>query len=131
MREHRSRLIFLNDTSTNTKMTKTCGRCLKGERLHAKAPFGHWGTQTLIAGLKGNGLVAPWVINAHMNRMIFDWTYPEKVEGSLVLGCHFSLESDGRFITQLNDVGMDCRSRRCNGQVLNWLGILLHKMLSK
>ena len=61
---------------TNTKMTRTSGRCLKGERLFAKAPFGHWGTQTLIAGLKSNGLVAPWVINAPMNRVIFD-TYVE------------------------------------------------------
>jgi transposase len=76
MREHRGRLIFLDETSTNTKMTKAMGRCLKGERLFAKAPFGHWGTQTLIAGLKSNGLVAPWVINAPMNRVIFD-TYVE------------------------------------------------------
>ena len=76
MREHRGRLIFLDETSTNTKMTKATGRCLKGERLFAKAPFGHWGTQTLIAGLKCHGLVAPWVINAPMNRVIFD-TYVE------------------------------------------------------
>ena len=76
MCEHRRRLIFLDETSTNTKMTKTCGRCPKGRRLFAKAPFGHWGTQTLIAGLKSNGLVAPWVINAPMNRVIFD-TYVE------------------------------------------------------
>ena len=76
MREHRLRLIFLDETSTNTKMVKACGRCAKGERLHAKAPFGHWGTQTLIAGLKCNGLVAPWVVNAPMNRVIFD-TYVE------------------------------------------------------
>jgi transposase len=76
MREHRGRLIFLDETSTNTKMTKATGRCLKRERLFAKAPFGHWGTQTLIEGLKCNGLVAPWVINAPMNRVIFD-TYVE------------------------------------------------------
>ena len=76
MRQHRKRLIFLDETTTNTKMTKASGRCLKGERLHAKAPFGHWGTQTLIAGLKCDGLVAPWVINAPMNRVIFD-TYIE------------------------------------------------------
>jgi transposase len=72
MREHRGRLVFLDETSTNTKMTKTSGRCPKGERLFAKAPFGHWGTQTLIAGLRCDGLVAPWVINAPMNRAIFD-----------------------------------------------------------
>ena len=72
MRAHRRRLIFLDETSTNPKMTKTCGRCQKCKRLFAKAPFGHWGPQTLIAGLRSDGLVAPWVINAPMNRVIFD-----------------------------------------------------------
>ena len=76
MRDQRGRLIFLDETSTNTKMVKASGRCPKGERLHAKAPFGHWGTQTFIAGLKSDGLVAPWVVNAPMNRVAFD-TYVE------------------------------------------------------
>jgi transposase len=76
MREHQARLIFLDETSTNTKMTRTRGRFLKGKRLKATAPFGHWCTQTLIAGLRSNGLVAPFVVNAPMNRVIFD-TYVE------------------------------------------------------
>ena len=76
MREHQGRLIFLDETSTNTKMTRLRGRFLKGERLKAKAPFGHWCTQTLIAGLRCDGLIAPWVVNAPMNRVIFD-TYVE------------------------------------------------------
>lgn len=57
-------------------MTRLRGRCAKGERLHSKAPFGHWKTQTLIAGLRHDGLVAPFVIDAPMNRVIFD-TYIE------------------------------------------------------
>ena len=76
MREQQGRLIFLDETSTNTKMTRLRGRFRKGERLRAKAPFGHWCTQTLIAGLRCGGLVAPWVVNAPMNRLIFD-TYVE------------------------------------------------------
>lgn len=76
MREQRRRLIFLDETSTNTKMTRARGRCAKGTRLHAKAPFGHWCTQTLIAGLKSDGFVAPWVINAAIDRASFD-TYIE------------------------------------------------------
>ena len=76
MRELQARLIFLDETSTNTKMTRARGRFLKGERLKATAPFGHWCTQTLIAGLRSNGLVAPFVVNAPMNRVIFD-TYVE------------------------------------------------------
>ena len=57
-------------------MTRLRGRSLKGQRLNGKAPFGHWGTQTFIAGLKCDGLIAPWVINAPMNRVIFE-TYIE------------------------------------------------------
>jgi len=70
------RLVFIDETSTNTKMTRLRGRCPKGKRLKAKAPFGHWKTQTFIAGLRCWGLIAPWVIDAPMNRRIFD-TYVE------------------------------------------------------
>jgi transposase len=76
MREQQARLIFIDETSTNTRMTRLRGRCAKGERLNGKAPFGHWGTQTFVAGLKYDSLIAPWVVDAPMNRIIFD-TYVE------------------------------------------------------
>lgn len=72
MRERQGRLIFLDETSTNTKMTRLRGRAAKGDRLNAMAPFGHWGTQTFVAGLKCDSLVAPWVIDGPMNRMVFE-----------------------------------------------------------
>ena len=76
MGEERGRLIFIDETGTNTKMTRLRGRSAKGERLNGKAPFGHWGTQTFVAGLKCEGLIAPWVVDAPMNRIIFE-TYVE------------------------------------------------------
>ena len=76
MREQQGRLVFIDETSTNTKMTRSRGRSAKGERLNGKAPFGHWGTQTFVAGLKCDSLIAPWVVDAPMNRIIFD-TYVE------------------------------------------------------
>lgn len=76
MRRERHRLVFIDETGTTTKMTRSRGRCGKGDRLHSKAPFGHWKTQTLIAGLRHDGLVAPFVVDAPMNRLIFD-TYIE------------------------------------------------------
>jgi hypothetical protein len=42
MRRERNRLIFIDETGTTTKLTRLRGRCLKGERLNSKAPFGHW-----------------------------------------------------------------------------------------
>src|ERR1700677_2050082 len=46
------RLVFIDETGTNTKMTRARGRCDRGERLRSKAPFGHWKTQTFVAGLR-------------------------------------------------------------------------------
>jgi hypothetical protein len=42
----------------------------------SKVPFGHWKTQTFIAGLRCHGLTAPFVVDAPMNRRIFE-TYVE------------------------------------------------------
>jgi transposase len=77
MRLEPHRLIFIDETGTTTKMTRLRGRSLKGQRLRAKAPFGHWLTQTFVAGLRCDGLTAPFVVNAPMDRRIFE-TYVEK-----------------------------------------------------
>ena len=76
MRLEPHRLVFIDETGTNTKMTRLRGRCLKGQRLHAKAPFGHWKTQTFLAALRSTGLTAPFVVDAPVNRAIFE-TYVE------------------------------------------------------
>jgi len=71
------RLVFIDEPGTTTKMTLLRGRCLKGQRPRSKALFGHWMTQTFVAGLRCDGLTASFVINAPMNRVIFD-AYIEK-----------------------------------------------------
>jgi len=76
MRLEPERLVFIDETGTTTKMTRLRGRCPKGQRLLSKAPFGHWKTQTFIAGLRCDALTAPFVIDAPMNRCIFE-TYVE------------------------------------------------------
>jgi transposase len=76
MRLEPHRLVFLDETGTTTKMTRLRGRCPKGRRLLSKAPFGHWKTQTFIAGLRCDALTAPFVIDAPMDRRIFE-TYVE------------------------------------------------------
>lgn len=72
MRRQSHRLVFLDETATTTKMTRLRGRAPKGRRLRAAAPFGHWKTETFIAGLRRNELVAPFVIDRAMNRQIFE-----------------------------------------------------------
>ena len=90
MRRDPHRLVFVDETSTTTKMTRPRGRARRGARLRATAPFGHWGTQTFIAGLRCDGLIAPWVLNGPINRTAFD-TYvetqlaPELAPGDVVI----------------------------------------------
>ena len=70
------RLVFIDETSVKTTMTRLRGRAPMGQRLVGAAPFGKWRTQTFIAGLAQDGLIAPWVIEGAMNGAAFA-TYVE------------------------------------------------------
>ena len=78
MRAHPERLVFIDETSVKTNLTRQRGRSLRGERLVMDAPFGAWGTQTFIAGLTADALIAPWVIKGTMDGPAFA-AYVEKV----------------------------------------------------
>jgi len=51
-------------------MTRSHGRCPKGERLRMGFPHGHRKTTTLVAGLRMTGMVAPMVLDGPING---DW----------------------------------------------------------
>jgi hypothetical protein len=72
MCEQPHRLIFLDETYVNTKMTRLRGRSRRGQRLRMSAPFGHWTTNTFIAGLRCNELSASWVIDGPITRLAFE-----------------------------------------------------------
>jgi transposase len=94
-----SRLVFIDETGLNTKMTRLYGRALRSERCICKIPHGHWHTNTFIAGLRTSGLCAPWLLDGPMNGECFQ-VYIEKVlcptlsPGDMVicdnLSCHRS-----------------------------------------
>jgi hypothetical protein len=71
MQAHPDRLVFIDETSVKTNLTRLRGRSLCGKRLEMTAPFGAWGTQTFIAGLTHDSLIAPWVIKGAMNGEAF------------------------------------------------------------
>jgi hypothetical protein len=66
-----ARLVFIDETAASTKMVRLRGRCSRGERLIASVPHGHWKTITLVAGLRHDGIVAPFVIDGPMNGRAF------------------------------------------------------------
>ena len=42
-----------------------------GERLVAKAPYGHWNTMTFLAALRNDRIDAPWLIDGPINGDLF------------------------------------------------------------
>ena len=86
MRKLAHRLVFVDETSTNTKMVRSRGRCLKGKRLKAHAPFGHWKSETFIAGLRHDGLSAPFVIDGPINRQLFELYVETQLAPTLTKG---------------------------------------------
>lgn len=65
------RLVFLDETWAKTNMTRRWGRCLRGQRLVAKVPQGHWKTTTFVGALRADGLTAPTVVDGAMNGPTF------------------------------------------------------------
>src|SRR5271157_5110071 len=66
-----ARLVFIDETATSTNMVRLRGRCLRGERLVASVPHGHWKTITFVAGLRHDGIIAPFVLDGAMNGPTF------------------------------------------------------------
>jgi len=91
------RLIFIDESGLNTKMTRLHGRAPRGERCFGSVPHGHWKSFTFIAALRHDRLSAPWLLDGPMDGESFR-TYiaevlcPELEPGDVVildnLACH-------------------------------------------
>jgi transposase len=72
------KVVFIDETSANTQMTRRYGRAAVGERVVGVVPHGHWKTTTFVAALRADGLVAPMVIDGALNGDLFV-AYAEQV----------------------------------------------------
>ncbi|MBB3290442.1 MULTISPECIES: transposase [Rhizobium] len=81
-----ARLIFIDETSINTNLSKRSGWSQKGRRYRTHAPFGSWKSQTFIAGLRSRGVIAPWIVNAPMNRSISETWVETQLSPTLSAG---------------------------------------------
>ena len=74
----KTRLIFLDETGVATDLARTRARGPRGQRVIGKIPYGHWKTTTFLAGLRCDGIIAPFVVDCAMNGEIF-LAYVEQV----------------------------------------------------
>lgn len=82
--------MFVDETGTTTRMARTHGWGRKGEKLVGRAPHGHWLTQTFIAGLAHDAILAPMLLPCPMTGALFrQWLeeclIPELQPGSIVV----------------------------------------------
>ena len=83
-------LVFIDETSVTTNMTRTHGRAPRGQRCVASAPHGHWKTTTLVGALRHHQLAAPMVLDGAMDGALFlayvrHFLVPELRPGDLVV----------------------------------------------
>jgi hypothetical protein len=57
-----SRLVFIDETSVNTNMTRPCGSGRRGERVIGRVPFVAWKTLTFVAALRCGRMAASMMI---------------------------------------------------------------------
>jgi len=65
------KLVFIDETSVSTTITRLYGRAPQGERLVQKVLHGSWKTVTFIAALRHDRVTAPFVLDGAMNGEMF------------------------------------------------------------
>jgi transposase len=89
------KLVFLDETSAATNMTRRYGRAQIGKPCIAAVPHGHWITSTFIAGLRHDRLTAPMVADGPMDGAMFvayvnDFLCPTLKPGDIVIADNLS-----------------------------------------
>src|SRR3954464_13403191 len=72
------RFVFLDRKAAPPPSPRLYGWSPRGERLVDAAPFGHWKTTTIVAGLRASGVIAPFVLDGAMTGEAFR-AYVEQV----------------------------------------------------
>ncbi len=70
----------LDECGVTTDLLRRYGRSLRGQRLRDHTPSGHWQTQTVIVGLRPDGLSAPALFDGPIDNPSF-LAYVEQVLG--------------------------------------------------
>lgn len=93
-------------------MTRLRGRALRGRRVHASSPAGHWHTTTMISSVRVDGSTACLAIPGPANAEIFR-TYVQEVlgptllPGDIVVMDNLSAHKDAATLAHLASLGVE------------------------
>jgi hypothetical protein len=121
------KLVFIDETGANTKMTRLRGRAARGQRCRAPVPFGHWNTTTFTAGLRLSGITAPMLLEGPMDGEHFlayieqvlvptltvgDTVIMDNLSSHKMAGVRFAIEAAGASLLYLPPYSPDFNPNR-------------------
>lgn len=106
------RLVFLDETGADTKMTRRYGWGLKSARVIGHVPHGHWKTSTFVAALRSTGLTAPMVLDGPMDGECFltyvkQFLTPTLKRGDMVVMDNLPCHKQAGVTEAIRQVGAD------------------------
>jgi transposase len=83
-------VVFLDETSTHTSLTRARGRAPKGQRVVGQVPRNHGPNLSCLAALRLTGITAPLVIEGAIDGSVFqpwlrDWLLPTLSPGTTIV----------------------------------------------
>jgi len=83
-------VVFLDETSTQTVMTRRRGRAPRGQRVVGRVPRNHGNNVTCLAAMSSTGLQAPCVFEAGVDSALFlhwvkKWLLPGLRRGTTIV----------------------------------------------
>lgn len=106
--------VFLDETGTQTNMTRLYGRSMVGERCVDHTPHGHWKTMTLLSAMRLDGVIheATAVYDGPMNRDTFvayveHHLAPTLRPGDVVVMDNLSSHKDAQVRRLIENAGAD------------------------
>lgn len=110
-----AKLVFIDEGGFNTKMTRSMGRCARRAPCYGAVPYGHWGNNTFIAGLRADRIDAPMLLQGAINGEVFPaWIEQELAptlsEGDIVICDNLNVHKNAQARAAIEARGASCVS---------------------
>ena len=130
-----TKLVFIDESGFNTKMTRLRGRSARGTPCVGSVPYGHWQNNTFIAELRNDRIVAPLLIPGPIDGDAFVvWVEralaPTLSKGDIVICDNLNVHKNARARAAIEACGAEMRFLPAYSPDLNPIEMLFAKIKS-
>ena len=127
------KLVFIDESGFDTKMTRLRGRAARGAPCIGSAPHGQWSNSTFIAGLRSDRIDAPMLLPGAMNGDAFEaWVrsalVPTLSPGDIVICDNLSVHKNFAAREAIQGCGAELRFLPSYSPDLNPIEMLFAKI---